>query len=104
MLKKQVDILLESEMITIGTDVDHAKTGQMWTFDSERLTKAILNLFKAEIDKLTVIDYEEISQSIREAISRQVWVDITVKQRYEAIADAQLQDTKKQLLDLMGEL
>ena len=33
---------------------------------------------------------EEIEQAIREAISKQSYLDITVKQRYEAIAKAQL--------------
>ena len=43
-LRGEVDKRLRTEMVTVGIDVDNAKTGQMWAFDSERLSKIILSL------------------------------------------------------------
>ena len=60
----------------------------------------ILNLFKSEVDKLTVIDDEEIKEV------EKGWFDALHKDRDEPerlLVQAQLQHTKKQLLDLMGE-
>jgi len=52
---------------------------------SEMGMAKVVNLFEAEVDKLTVIDLD---------------TDVL---GYKAIAEAQLQHTKKQLLDLMEE-
>ena len=41
-IRERIDEMLRAEMVTIGIDVDDAKTGQMWAFDSERLSKRIL--------------------------------------------------------------
>lgn len=43
-VREIIDKRLRVEMVTIGIDRDHARTGQMWAFDSERLSKIILNL------------------------------------------------------------
>ena len=40
-LREAIDDALRKEMITIGTSIDDARTGQMWAFDSERLSKQI---------------------------------------------------------------
>ena len=63
--------------------------------DEPEIEDQILNLFKAEVDKLTVID----------DMSEKLW-----DKSYDSIEDMvsvalkiQLQHTKKQLLDLMGE-
>jgi len=45
-LREKIDQVLQEEMITIGTSVEDAKTGQMWAFDSERLSKKILTIVK----------------------------------------------------------
>ena len=42
-LVEWVDKELRYQMITIGTSVEDAKTGQMWAYDSESLTKIILS-------------------------------------------------------------
>ena len=60
-------------------------------------TKEILNLFKAEIDKLTVIDATDIyKQFCSSGLSGGVSLA-------EYLTQAQLQDTKKQLLDGLEE-
>jgi len=67
---------------------------------SKEATDTILNLFKAEVDKLTVIDDEEIEK---------LWLEYEEKYPMQDVAwdgyllEHYLQHTKKQLLDLMGE-
>ncbi len=58
-----------------------------------REAQIALNLFKAEVDKLTVVDDEAIHK-----ITGAVF-DL----HHEQIAEAQFQHTKKQLLDIMGD-
>ena len=41
-VREKIDELLRSEMVTMGIDIDDAKTGQMWAYDSERLSKRII--------------------------------------------------------------
>jgi len=41
---KEVKKILREEMLTIGTSVETAKTGQMWEYDVERLSKRICQL------------------------------------------------------------
>ena len=49
--------ILREEMITMGTDVANAKTGQMWAFDAERLAKRICPLLsKPDYDNLLSIE------------------------------------------------
>jgi len=55
--------------------------------------KDFLNLFKSVVDKLTVIDDEQIENS---------WQGIELLDDFTAIAKSQLQHTKNEL-DLMGE-
>lgn len=43
--KEKIDKLLRSEFVTIGIDINCARTGQMWAFGSERLASRILSLF-----------------------------------------------------------
>ena len=43
-IRERIDELLRAELVTIGIDIDDARTGQMWAYDSERLSKRILNL------------------------------------------------------------
>jgi len=71
------------------------------------LAQAILNLFKAEVDKLTVIDDEEFKA---ELLKYYIGICQTNPPQMPNQTDtiwcclkAQLQHTKKQLLDLMGE-
>lgn len=46
---EKIDYILRSAVITIGLDIDSAKTGQMWAFDSERLATQLYNeLFGGE--------------------------------------------------------
>jgi len=61
--------------------------------------RQILNLFKAEVDKLTVINQAETTKIIDK------WLEGKLEARHTsgAIAEAQLQHDKQTLLDLMGE-
>ncbi len=68
--------------------------------DEPEIEDQILNLFKAEVDKLTVISWERIRMVLQEQ-DKQDQRDPMF--RLESIAESQLQHTKKQLLDLMGE-
>ncbi len=71
----------------------------------------ILNLFKAEVDKLTVIDMRTISGRVMADGSKRKQT-ITYSPKYfsqnkiqlKVTAKAQLQHTKKELLDLVGEV
>jgi hypothetical protein len=49
-VKEDVDNYLRTEMVTLGTNIDDAKTGQMWAFDSERLSKGVLSLVCKRIE------------------------------------------------------
>ena len=66
----------------------------------------VLNLFRAEVEKLTVIDDEELAklwkQAQQETANPMCHLDAT-EMMMELERDTQLQHTKKQLLDLMGE-
>ena len=63
-LREQIDELLRSEMVTIGIDIDDAKTGQMWAYDSERLSKRIIALIieilEKQVQLLKESDFAEI--------------------------------------------
>lgn len=71
----------------------------------------ILNLFKAEVDKLTVIDDREnywirYSQYPQDSWDLKAWLTDRDNFTYNSIKqfqEAQLQHTKEQLLDLMEE-
>lgn len=43
-LVEQIDKTLRESMVTIGTSIEDAKTGQMWAYDSERLAKEVLSV------------------------------------------------------------
>ena len=58
-LREKIDKLLRSEMVTIGTDTYTAKTGQMWAYDSERLSKRILALFDIEEIRAKLTELEK---------------------------------------------
>ena len=61
------------------------------------MSTAILNLFKVEVDKLTVIEDEEIKNT------HPYWWNISdnAVKRVRVVAEAQLQYTKKQLFRAM---
>jgi len=93
MLKKQVaDILQDTTQAVLEGRLEGTK------LEYERQSKAILNLFKAEVDKLTVISWERIRMVLQKQDKQR-----NNMFRLEAIAGAQLQDCKDKLLDLMGE-
>ena len=52
MNKKAIEKILREEMITIGIDIEHAKTGQMWAFDAERIAERICELPKNKLPLL----------------------------------------------------
>ena len=83
MLKEQVAILIQ---------------GHYGDNKEPQLVRQILNLFKAEVDKLTVIDDDERWEHFNNSglIEEEHW-------NTNSLIEAQLQHTKKQLLDLMGE-
>lgn len=58
-LLTKIDEILRAEMVTIGIDVDDAKTGQMWAFDSERLAKKIIPIIRADCQREWGIDKME---------------------------------------------
>ena len=64
--------------------------------------KEILNLFKAQIEKLTVIEDEEISQA-KKGHTAIIQAHPSVYPQDTAVAKAQLQADKDKLLDLMEE-
>ena len=67
-------------------------------------TAVLYQIFKVEVDKLIVMDSTEITDAKKEA-ERLSWTH-KVHPMYEKdkyLLDAQLQHTKKQLLDLMEE-
>ena len=70
---------------------------EMDIMNNMELAKQILNLFKAEVDKLTVIDVKTTLYDTRTNIGR------ASRLAWERGTKAQLQDIKRQLLDLMGE-
>jgi len=80
---------------------DHVARGELiWEYKEPLKTQVaeqILNLFKAEVDKLTVIDYEKLRIMTGLSFSDKAKLDI------DDVLEAQLDDTKKQLLDLMEE-
>jgi len=90
MIKEQVaEILLEHfnngfVMGEIGVGDDQEAT--------DKALGVILNLFKAEVDKLTVMDGERVSA---------IWGIVSGRSDAQRMVGAQLQYTKKQLLDLM---
>ena len=72
---------------------DHASDKKALARDWENYLGEILNLFKPLLDKLTVIDDEEIAKA--------VWGEWNAE--HLRVAQAQLQHDKQTLLDLMGE-
>ena len=90
MLKEQIEEIILAAY-TQGAHTGHTK---QWAKSD---TEAVLNLFKAEVDKLTVIEWEEINAiDMKNAESN--FTDALID-----TARAQLQHTKKQLFSLMGE-
>ena len=87
MLKEQVAEIL----LPLIVDTDKRRRAKM----------RILNLFKALLDKLTVIERDVIDDAFES------WADYGEdeyqKEGAKQVAHDQLQHTKKQLLDLMGE-
>ena len=67
----------------------------------EEAITEIINLFKAEVDKLTVIGDERVA----ELLGVNHWGCLTNGQRADVktLLERQLQDCKDKLLDLMGE-
>ena len=78
--------------------VDRANFKQGQT--SKEATNTILNLFKAEIEKLTVIDNEEIEQALNTLPATYKNSGLEIDRH---LIQAQLRHTKKELLDLMVE-
>ena len=102
-MKEQVADILKSKMALEKCDSDVMPyfTDYYWIPKDEvaNLAQEILNLFKAEVEKLTAIDDVEIS-NIKAARSRARYPTDTNE---ELIVKAQLQHDKQTLLDLMGE-
>ena len=94
MIKEQVAEILTIDCYLCKTECE--TNDDEYCPEQLRIAQQVLNLFKAEVDKLTVIgdDAEQIY------IEEHTWgmVDIKMLKR-----EAQLQHAKKQLLDLMGE-
>ena len=67
----------------------------------EKETEQILNFFKAEVDKLTVIDDESISKHWHGWAYDEPRKYVTIHDYLVAISNDQLQHTKKQLLESM---
>jgi len=66
--------------------------------------QSIVNLFKAEVDKMTVIDDEEIMSHAKDEVQHTFgWTREVILSGARVVAQAQLKHTKKQLLDIMGE-
>uniref|UniRef100_A0A6M3LE77 Uncharacterized protein n=1 Tax=viral metagenome TaxID=1070528 RepID=A0A6M3LE77_9ZZZZ len=60
------------------------------------MAEAILNIFKAEVDKLTVIDDEEIMSHAKDEVQHTFgWTREVILSGARVVAQAQLQDTKK---------
>jgi copper chaperone CopZ len=104
MLKEQVaEILIQNDPRTCvkvyryvlsGAQINESyNEGRKAIKELKGVAQEILNLFKAEVDKLTVIEDKEIT---RHELPDGDY-DIT------GLCQAQLQHTKKQILDLMGE-
>jgi len=103
MLKEQVAEILRQEVI----EYEKAWRGEP-CLKPETLVDQILNLFKAEVDKLTVMDNEElVLEEIRTPTGDNIGgypvVQVTKEIDITATLNKQLQHTKKELLDLMGE-
>jgi len=99
MLKEQV-----AEIRFIEDDLQCFPDGVMYL--SERGMNKILNLFKAVVDKLTVIDDEEMkkAEDVYSPPTKEEWA-INPDHSYwrkQRILNVQLQHTKNEL-DLMGE-
>jgi len=47
-VRGKIDNCLRREMVTIGSCVEDARTGQIWAYDSERLSKRIIKIIKGE--------------------------------------------------------
>jgi len=106
MLKEQVAELLYADgdnlpingwhyLNHISKDIYRLKAGQ------------ILNLFKSEVDKLAVMDDEELRNHLTVNDCLNLYDEEGIIGLVEKVRDvsreAQLQDIKKQLYDLMGE-
>ena len=80
-LREKIEEKFRAEMVTIGISVRDARTGQMWAFDAERLSKIALALLQPRI--LGAIDtaikaYESTCESlIQEANNK--WVSALKK-------------------------
>ena len=79
------------------TDYKDAAERNALAEDPNESAEYLVSLFKAEVDKLTVIDYEKLRIMTGISFSDKAKLDI------DDLLEAQLYDTKKQLLDLMGE-
>ena len=100
MLKEQVAEILKplARNYVLGYIHNLNKLDQETTKVERCYTSAILNLFKAEIEKLTVMGDEEVGAILEAGFNFNT--KPTSLEHIQRII--QLQDTKKQLLDLMG--
>jgi len=95
-----------------------ARKVRVTTHRSWEISEDVVNLFKAEVDKLTVIDdgaIELLKVRCQYPIGEEGYIgrtgvgrratfySINNKKLYKLLPEAQLQHTKKELLDLMGE-
>ena len=98
MLKEQVINILTG---AVTTNMSYPK-GLTWNQCFEEIDKAYKAWFKAEVDKLTVIDDEERQKISNDVAYRSKSLpDRTSGQSYVyRLMKAQLQHTKKQLSDL----
>jgi len=51
-LREEIDGHLRAELVTIGTSIEDARTGQMWAFDSERLSRHILTFINKRVNEI----------------------------------------------------
>jgi len=110
-MKEQVADILKSKMALEKCDPDVMPyfTDYYWIPKDEvaNLAQEILNLFKEVVDKLTVMDDEELRNHLTVNDCLNLYDEEGIIGLVEKVRDvsreAQLQHTKKQLLDLMGE-
>lgn len=98
-IREQVAELLTTNIGGQGIIKDECYEAYLGLRDSA--VNAVLNLFKAEVGKLTVMTNGEIQGEINRHLKRHP--DHQGYPLRGVVAKAQLQDIQKQLLDLMGE-
>jgi len=65
-LREKIADKFRAEIVTIGISVEDAKTGQMWGFDAERLSRIALALLQPKIEEAKREERERVKTIIQD--------------------------------------